>query len=281
MDLVLRRWIAPAALLWAAAFAHGQLYGVDYDSGRIYRIDTTNATLTQVGNPGITNIADLVLGEDGNVYGYTTGNNATLYRYNPTTWAATKVGALGNGFFFEGALAINDDGVVYGANFGTNVNDFMFTLNLATGAATTGPQLGGFPHDFNGFDFRSDGELVGIDREDNALWQIDVSNGNLIQVAALNPTLGEVGGMATLGNTSYFCTAGPGGVLAGTNQLFTINESTGATTLVGGFGATINGTGISGLVAINPAPEPASLLALGGLAALAARKRRTRKEASK
>ena len=65
--------------------------------------------------------------------------------------------------------------------------------------------------------------------------------------------------MSVINDQGYFSTAGPGANIPGSNELYAFNALTGAYSLVGSFGVTITGTGISGL-ALTPIPEPSAAL---------------------
>ncbi len=56
------------------------LLGIDSDTGNLYQISTANASLTLIGNTGLTMPADLQFSPDGSLYTFTVGTNSTLYR---------------------------------------------------------------------------------------------------------------------------------------------------------------------------------------------------------
>src|SRR6476646_2334800 len=90
--------------------ARGQLYGIEYDTGNLYRISTANAALTLVGNTGISNLGSLdYRPSNGSLYGIRSqlidGLAAgSLYRINPANASATLVGLLGPENVAEGGL---------------------------------------------------------------------------------------------------------------------------------------------------------------------------------
>jgi hypothetical protein len=143
----------------------GPLLAVDTDNGNLYQVSTSNAALTLVGNTGVPFLADIQFAPNGTLYGFTdsAAANPSLYKINPTTAAATLVGPLGIGFVFEGGLAFAPNGTAYGSNAGDSGHDQLFTINLTTGAATVIGTLSG-SHDINGLVYRSDGQLIGLDR---------------------------------------------------------------------------------------------------------------------
>lgn len=268
------------------AEARGDLIACTPDSGIFYRVSTANAALSVLANTGITGLGDLQRSPDGTLYGFTYSLVATptLYRFDSTTYAATAIGPLGLPFVFEGALAFTSGGIAYGANAGNSGTPTLFTINLATGAATLGPVISGAPHDINGMAFRSDGNLVALDDNTNSLLVINPTTGAATTLASIGAAVGPVGGLTIDGDTGYFATAGPGNSIPGSNQLYSFNVSTGAQTLIGSFAPTISsGRGISGLTffpSTTSVPEPSSLIlaAVGliGVAGMAQRARQPR-----
>ncbi len=261
--------VAAVLLFWGGYAKADQLLGVDYDTGNLYKVSPTNASLTLIGNTGVTSFAEIEFAPNGTLYGFTPSGQAMLYTINPTTAGVSAIGPLGIGFVFEGGLAFAPNGTAYGMNSGDAGSPGLFTINLSTGAATLVGTVPG-SHDINGLAWRSDGMLVGLDRVTNSLLAINPTTAAFSVIASVGATVGGVGGMTTLGSTGYFNTSGPGGSAPGSNQLFSFDLFTGAQSLIGSFSPTITGTGISGLagsVSTAAVPEPSSviLLGLGGL----------------
>ena len=194
-----------------------------------------------------------------------------LYKIDPGTAAATEVGPLGVGFVFEGSLAFAPNGTAYGTNQGTSANCGLFEVDVSSGAATPIGTLTGGAHDIDGLAWRSDDKLVGLDRETNALLEIDPSNANVSVIATLSTVVGEVGGMAVLDNVAYFATGGPTAWPAGSNELHSVDLFTGAHALVGSFLPTITGVGVSGLAV--PTSSTLLLMVVGSLLVLIQRRR--------
>jgi hypothetical protein len=242
---------AAGCLLATPAF--GQLYGVAWDTGNLYSVSPANASLTLIGNTGLTRVDSLEFGPDGRLFAttnFSSVGNSQLYTINPATAAATPVGPMGVQQF-EGALAFAPDGTAYGA--GQNSTD-LYTISTATGAATVIGNIG--VRDVSGMLFRSDGTLVAMEGTtgDN-LYSINLSSFATANISAL-PSIGGVGGMTAIGNTAYLAT---GLTSDGTNSLYTIDLFTGATSLIGTFG--LSGDGISGLAGRVPEPSSVALLA--------------------
>jgi hypothetical protein len=260
--------------LWGPPQARGALIAVNVDTGTFYSVSTTNAALTVIANPGITNLAEIERAPDGTLYGFTDSAvpTPTLYRFNSTTFAPTAIGPLNIGFVFEGGLAFSPGGVAYGTNQGDAGTPKLFTLNLTTGAATLVGTISGGSHDINGLAYRSDGKLIGLDRVTNSLLVIDPTTAASSVLAPISATVGSVGGMTVDNGTFYFSTAATTATDAGSNQLFSFDPFTGVQTLIGSFAPTISsGDGISGLAsspqatAAVPEPSTLALLALGGV----------------
>jgi hypothetical protein len=247
------------------------LYGVDFESGDLYRISTANAALAFVGNTGLARFGSLEFAPDGRLLGFTTSvTTPTLYQINPATAATVEIGSLNIGSVFEGGLAFGSDGTAYGVNQGDATAAKLFKIDLSNGQASVIGVISGGNRDINGIGWRSDGTLVGLDRVSNALLIIDPTTANTNTLVALDPQVGVVGGMAVIADQGYFSTAGPGSGLNGSNSLYSFNAMTGAYALVGSFSPTITGFGISGLALQIPEPSSA-VLAILGLTLCAAR----------
>ena len=252
-----------------------QLYGIEYDTGNLYRISTANAALTLVGNTGITNLGSLdYRPSDGLLYAIRNEfvvdhSVGSLYRINPANAAATLVGSLGPEQVGEGSLVIAPNGTAYAAQMGFSDNPTLFKLNLDTAVPTTiGLITGGF-HDINGLAWRSDNMLVGLDRVTDSLLAINPSTAVSSVIAAVSAPIGGVGGMAAIGDSGYFAT----GNFNGSNSLYSFNLNSGAHALIGSFSPTIAGVGIGSLALV--VPEPASLsLAVLAIVPLFVRRRR-------
>jgi hypothetical protein len=264
--------LAGLALAFASQ-ARAQLYGIDYDSGALYTISTANAALTLVGQTHVQLLGSLEFAPDGRLFGITVGDSAALYQIDPYTAVATRIGPLNIGFVFEGGLAFSPTGTAYAVNSGSSSAAGLFTVNLATGQATVIGTISWGGHDINGLGWRSDGQLVGLDRISNSLLTIDPSTAVSSVIKQLSPTVGGLGGMDVVGDAGYFNTSGPAVGTPGSNELYSFNAFSGDYHLIGSFSPTITGTGISGLAIMVPEPSPAFLGAFGTLFLLLGRKR--------
>lgn len=264
------------ALFMGGASARADLLlAVDYDSGDLFSVSTTNAVLSLVAHTGVAHLGALEFAPDGQLYGFTTGATAALFRINPVSGSTVMVGALGR-FVYEGGLAFAPDGTAYGVSPGNSDHPQLFTINLATGATTLGPLMSNPPHDISGLAWRSDGMLIGLDDDTNALVTINPTTGATTQLGALNTAVGAVGGMASNGSSGYLATGGPLAPYPGSNQLYSFDLFTGASSLIGTFAPPPVESGIGGLALLIPAPGAAAL-GLLGLPMIPLRRREARK----
>ena len=109
-------------------------------------------------------------------------------------------------------------------------------------------------------------QLVGLDRERNALLQIDPATGASTVIASALTTVGPAGGMAVLDGVGYFA--------ANNNELWRFDLQSGAQSRVG---VVSSMTRIGGLAAI-PEPATAALLCTGVTVTSARRPRRRRRD---
>lgn len=257
------------ALSLAASVNAGDLYGINYANGDLYRISTVNAAVSLIGSTQIQGLGSLEFAPDGRLFAVSTGSSPSLYQINPSTAAATPIGSLNLDFVFEGGLAFAPNGTAYAVNSGNAGLPGLFTVNLTTGNATLVGVISGGNRDINGLGWRSDGMLVGLDDFSNSLLAIDPANAASSLIKHLTPAVGGVGGMALVSGEAYFNTAGPGGTVPGSDELYSFDPFTGNYTLVGSLAPTITADGISGLAlapttsSVPDAGTTATLLGLG------------------
>jgi hypothetical protein len=233
----LGQWRSIGLVLALAIFAvpaHGQLIGVEEDTGKFYSISTADSATQLIASTGITGLGALEFNpHDGFLYGFTTGASPSLYRFTipPTLDDVTSelVGPLGV-FAFEGGLAFSPDGTAYAVNGGVTA-PFLLTLNLSTGQATVVHSFEG-RHDIAGLGWRSDGLLIGLDGTDNSLLTIDPLTAAVTTIDDVAAIVGGVGGMALNGNLGFFVTAGPLAINPGSNELYRLDPLTGEQFLV-------------------------------------------------
>ena len=107
-------------------------------------------------------------------------------------------GPLGFTRVAEGGLAFDPNGTAYGTEIGNSVGPQLFTINLATGAASIVGTISLGGHDINGLAYRSDGQLIGLDRVLNSLLVIDPATAAATQLAIVPSTaIGTFNGTIT------------------------------------------------------------------------------------
>lgn len=254
------------------------LYGIEFETTKLFRISPDDASMTLVGSTGVVNLGSLEFRRsDKKLYGVTVGTNPELYKINPEDASATLVGAVDVDFVFEGGLAISPDGRAWMANGGGSATPQLYTINLNTAAVGLVGVMSDPPHDIDGLSYRDDGMLVGLDRETNALLEIDPSNAVTSLISAVAPTVGGIGGMTLHPDAMFFNTSGPTGSIPGSNELYSFDPVAGTHSLIGSLAPTIAGQGISGLAYDPTVPEPITAgLSLLGMAGLGAATRRRR-----
>ncbi len=112
------------------AFHGPTLYGVSFS--QFLRLNPDTGAAIAIGNTGFTTNG-LAVSEEGTIYSGTT--DGKLIRINPVTGVGTLIGLFGGGMTSSGDLAIDDNGVLYGAlNSGGSV--VIARIDRATGVAT-------------------------------------------------------------------------------------------------------------------------------------------------
>lgn len=262
--------LATVILVAAPVAGHAALVGIGF-GGSVYSINETTGAGTLLGSSGFGDMNSMARNSAGILYSAT---HSSLITINPVTGAGTLASTL-SGFGAEGidirGLAFSSTGVLYAVNDGGSLaNDLLYTINASTGAMTLVGTMA-----FVGvlsLTFSSGGTLYGFD-----------GGGGLITIDPLTAAATDVnpaiGGSINDIQTIAFS---PGGTLyGGRNNLFTIDLTTGARTLVGGGsgGTFVDVRGMEFLAAAGPVPvpEPGTLALLGiGVVGLAfCRRKRT------
>jgi hypothetical protein len=237
--------------------AQTPLLGNDAD-GVIYDVNSATGAATNPRATGINFLTGITFGTNGTLYGLTTFASApanSLVSINPSTGAPTTIGATGLSSIFEGDLAFDPTtGILYGALDAPSAPSApyrLFTINPANGAATI---VGNFTviNDISALAFSAGGALYALNTGNEQLHTINKSTAATISTVNLSVALGTSAGMAFDPATGTLYVADGAG--AGTDNLYTLNTTTGLMTLVGSTGLS---NGLAGLAFV---PEPSSLL---------------------
>jgi hypothetical protein len=251
---------ASAVLAFAGSAAAQSLYAVGSLSPfapiNLYAVDPASGATSVIGSTGLTDVIDLAFDPAANrLVALTVGGDR--YAINAATGASTLL-FDGVDFIPEGGLAINNAGTRFTTNF-----DNLFIGAESNAFAPVGPSnLTSF--DVSGLAFVGP-NLLGLatnGTDADTLVRFDTTTGAGSELFTLTGFASDsLAGLAwDFTSPSVFATDGA--------NLFRIDTATGNTTLLGAHGI----TGVSGIAYI-PAP---SALALLGLGAVAARRRRTR-----
>ena len=262
-------WIVPGTMAALATAAWGStLYGVDSSGsqGTIGTLNQATGADTVVGPVGFNFPGDLA--SDTRVGSYriwsTDLNTGTLLNINPATGAGNGVGAFNTASTITSLAFDVTTGKLYGTTakgFGAANGDQLYEIDPNTAACTLIGTLG--INDVYALAFDNTGKLYGVGFDRQALFTISTTTGLASLVAPIG--LSAVYDIATRpeDNVTF-------AVDSGTNSLYTLNLTTGATTLVGAY----SGTNYVGL-AFSPVPEPATIsLLASGLIVCARRRRR-------
>ncbi len=214
---------APAAVLQTPV--SGGLYATD--GLNLFMIDKTTGSAALIGPHGPVEIAIGALAFHGNgtLYGTSIGSGARLYTINTTNGVATAVGPLGF-FVFEGGLAFDASGQLFGVNQGNAGNAAMFTINPTTGIATVLGPVPGENRDLNGLAF--DGQkFYALDAIGNSLGTVSPATGSYTSIGNPGVTIGGFGGLAIdpSDGTLYAAFGSTGG-------FYVLDKSTGIATLI-------------------------------------------------
>ncbi len=180
------------ANLFAGAISHNEpnvAYGVDYDSGHLYKLEIETGTVTDLGAVGgLQSSSEVATGMAyfGDVcYLATYGTASNLYTLDTETATATFVGTITDGIVI--ALAADDE-ALYALDLS---NDLFLNVDMDTGAGT---EIGSIGYDANyaqgmGYDHES-GEIY-IAAYNNAASQgelrvVDRTTGNTMMISTLS-----------------------------------------------------------------------------------------------
>ena len=251
---------------------------------RTFDSATPGTITTSVGVTGL-QAGETIVGIDfrpanGLIYGL--GSTSRLYTINATTGAAVQVGSAGAFTLSGTAFGVDFNPVVdrlrvvsnTGQNLRLNPNDGTLTgTDTALSYAAGDPNAGATPRAVgaaytNNFAGAAQTTLFVVDSNLDILTTqgspngspVSPNTGQLFTVGALGFNTSDLVGfdISGLSGTAYAAFTAPGG---NASQLFTVNLTTGAATLIGTIGG---GVPITSLTATSGAvPEPATILLLG------------------
>lgn len=243
---------------------------VDYTTNFLYDVDLSTGGVNNPRPLDGYRISGIDYGPGGTLYALGQGPNLTdpsFFRIDVATGELTRIGSLGVNYHI-GALAYDEQtGVMYGSQIPVSGLGAIFTIDLATGAATVfQPSIAaGAAIAFDG-----DGRLWVLDSQYDFLWELDPDTGASINAMALPYDVSVLTRMdfdPTSGKMYVF----EGADTAPVNQpsdLYTIDLATGALTHVGATASQFDPMGFT-------VPEPAAALLIAP-AFLAWRRSRTR-----
>ncbi len=182
------------ALTDIAFDSSGTLFGVSFNT--LYRVNTSNASLTTVGSLGIGGANALVFGSNGTLYA--AANNTTgLYSVNTLTGAATLLGDTG--FVSSGDLAFVGNSLFLAAE--TGASDSLVSVGLGP---VSGGLVGSFGvNDVFGMARAENGVLYGV--TGNSIRSINTATGASTFVITYN-----YAGRGQAFGTSFFLEAQQG-----------------------------------------------------------------------
>jgi hypothetical protein len=271
-----------ACLLTIAASAHAEPITLLTSTNALLRIDsaTPGTILTSIPVTGLSGESLLAIDfRPATGLLFALGSGSHLYTINTATGAATAVGSpgaftlVGTAFGFDfnptvDRIRVTSDA---GQNIRLNPNDgTLAATDVSLNPAN--PRVVGSAYS-NNFDGALTTTLYGLDSSSDTLVIQNPPNGGVLStVGSLGFNTSDLVGFDISGATGIaYAALTP--VTGGSSQLFTINQATGAATLVGTIGTGVTITGLAAPIGSAAVPEPATLL-LVAAGALALRRRR-------
>ena len=161
----------------------------------------------------------------------THGDGTRIGTIDSSTGAGADVGATG--FSVTWATAFDSDGTLYTLTRGFSGNARLATVNQTTGAVT---EIGGTGTSMISLEIAADGTVYGVGYSDQLLYSINKSTGAATAIG--NTGIGANMDLAIDSSGTLWATVG--------GQLWTINTSTGASTLV----TAMSGAGVGSVMGI-------------------------------
>jgi hypothetical protein len=242
---------------------HAGFIGVTFSPGNVYRFDES-ASATLVGPSGFRSLNSLAKDSSGDLYslGFSDAlGQAGFVRIDPSTGIGTLVAPNASSLDVRGLAFDASDTLFAIADAGGVGTDRLYTIELSDGTG----QLVGSTGFLN---------VAGLEYDPSTdtlfAWDTTGTRG-LITINTATGTGTDVSLLAGGTLDIQALAIGPDGNLFGAREnLYSVNASTGAFSLVSNIGEDIRG-----LAFVIPEPASAALLAMGGLALL--RRRRVRR----
>ena len=242
--------------------ASSLLYGAG-DSGTLYTM-TIGGAVTSIGAIGTT-MFDIAM-YNGALYGI--DGTSSLYSINTTTGHGTLIGSTGQ---VVNALTFSPTGVLYAAG-----NDTLYTVNVSNGKLTAiGSGTGAGT-------YSSSGDLEFL----NGVLYLTSSTGGNDQLFSINAANGQGHLIGSLGFPQVYGLVQKNGLLygftdtgSGTQNILSINTTTGAGTTIHTYTLTVANVGFYGTTddpLDSPEPGPLGLVGLGLAVVVAASRWRLR-----
>lgn len=267
----MKRVLITAALALAASGVAeaSTLYGASYTGGpqsNLYSVDQSTGALTLIGNTG-RNLGDLT-SIDNSLVGVDLSSN-TLHTLDTATGAASGGLAITG---TQGVITSIAWDPVSRALYGNTTSGFggadtLYRIDTGTGAATLIGALG-FTNVY-ALGFGQDGALFGV-QDGGDLLSISIATGAAASIGS--PGFGFIFDIAARPEDNVLF-----GATSSNYSLLTLNKTTGAGTVVGGYGASANIAGLAFIGEGGVVPEPSTwALMIGGFASAGAMLRRRR-----
>ncbi|QYK53510.1 MAG: PEP-CTERM sorting domain-containing protein [Fimbriimonadaceae bacterium] len=259
----------------AGAFA-STVFAADIRTGRFVTFDTATPLTQTVLGTGTTwgTVRGIDFDTSGNLWAVASAAAGT----NTLHTMSTANGALGTAVSITGlnatdsvnGITIAGNGTAY-LSSGSAAGASLYTVNLGTGVASL---IGSYAQVQTFIDVAVDnsGNIYATDITSDSLWSVNAGTGAATLIGALGINLQFAQGMDfdQSTNTLYATTYTGGGV----GNFVSINTTTGAASIIA---ATTSTNGEYEMAVVNAVPEPATMLVLAGLAAAAARRRKSSK----
>jgi hypothetical protein len=155
----------------------GSVFGTGWSDTNLYRINTSDASLTLVGDMGV-QLAGATFRSDGVLFG---GGGGFLYSIDSLTAAATQIGSLG-GAFTDGDFSFDDTGTLYMTG-----GNQLWTVNTTSGAASLVGALGASSifgmafHEGTLYGYGFDNKVYTIDRTTGAATFLSAFSGDVLE----------------------------------------------------------------------------------------------------